>query len=134
LEDFLLELWKGFTFVGRQKRFTAYEEHFYVDLVFYHRFLKCFILIDLKIGKITHQDVGQMQMYINRFDRDYKADDENKTIWLILCKIDNDIVLEYTLPEENQQIFAKEYKLYLPDKLALKNYLDQHLNLGDKEK
>jgi predicted nuclease of restriction endonuclease-like (RecB) superfamily len=130
LEYFLLELGKGFTFVGRQKRFTAHEKHFYIDLVFYHRFLKCFVLVDLKIGELTYQDLGQMQMYVNRYDREYKAPEENKTIGLILCKVKNDIVLEYTLPD-NQQIFTKEYKLYLPDKAELKQYLDQHLHLED---
>jgi predicted nuclease of restriction endonuclease-like (RecB) superfamily len=130
LEDFLLELGKGFTFVGRQKRFTAGEEHFYVDLVFYHRFLKCFILVDLKIGKITYKDIGQMQMYVNRYDKEYKSLEENKTIGLILCKVKDDIVLQYTLPD-NQQIFTKEYKLYLPNKAELKQYLDQHLDIED---
>jgi len=129
LEEFLLELWKWFTFVSRQKRFTANEKHFYIDLVFYHRFLKCFVLIDLKIWELTHQDVGQMQMYVNYYDREIKTDNENKTIWLILCKDKDEIILKYTLPERNQQIFAKEYKLYLPDKAELKQYLDQHLNI-----
>ncbi len=126
LEGFLLELWKWFTFVGRQKRFTAWEKHFFVDLVFYHRFLKCFVLIDLKIGELMHQDIGQMQMYVNRYDAEYKEPDENNTIGLILCKVKDDIVLQYTLPD-NQQIFAKEYKLYLPNKEELQAYLQTHL-------
>lgn len=128
LEYFLLELGKWFTFVGRQKRFTAGEKHFFVDLVFYHRFLKCFVLIDLKIWELTHQDIGQMQMYVHRYDGEYKSPDENKTIWLILCKVKDDIVLQYTLPD-NEQIFAKEYKLYLPNKEELQKYLDVQLTL-----
>lgn len=120
--------------MGRQKRFTAGEEHFYVDLVFYHRFLRCFLLVDLKIGKISYQDIGQMQMYVNRYDKEYKAPEENKTIGLILCKVKNDIILEYTLPSEQETIFAKEYKLYLPDKKAIKAYLDTHLHIEETEK
>ncbi len=133
LEYFLLELGKGFAFIGRQKRFTAGDQHFFVDLVFYHRFLKCFVLIDLKIGELTHQDIGQMQMYVNRYDAEYKSADENKTIWLILCKVKNDIVLQYTLPEDSQ-IFTKEYKLYLPEKDELQHYLEQHLHTIEKQK
>lgn len=130
LEYFLLELGKWFTFVGRQKRFTAWEKHFFVDLVFYHRFLKCFVLIDLKIGELTHQDIWQMQMYVNRYDAEVKDTSENKTIGLILCKMKDDIVLQYTLPD-NMQIFTKEYKLYLPNKEELKTYLDQYLDTMD---
>ena len=125
IEHFLLELGKGFTFVARQKRFTADEKHFYIDLVFYHRFLQCFVLIDLKIGELTHQDLWQMQMYVNRYDREIKAEHENKTIGLVLCKVKNDIVLKYTLPD-NEQIFAKEYQLYLPHKEELEKYLNDH--------
>jgi len=122
LEHFLLELGKGFLFEARQKRFTFKEEHFFVDLVFYNRLLGCYILIDLKIGKLTHQDLGQMQMYVNHFDRNVKTDSENKTIGIILCRKNNEAVVEITLPKESN-IHAKEYKLYLPTKAELKKKL-----------
>jgi len=118
LEKFLLEMWKGFTFVWRQKRFTFDEQHFFVDLVFYNRLLKCFVIIDLKIGKIKHQDIGQMQMYVNYYDRFVKTSDENSTIWILLSKDNNESLVEITLPE-NSNIFSKEYKLYLPTKEEL---------------
>lgn len=124
IENFMLELGKGFLFVGRQVRFTFNEEHYYVDLVFYNRLLKCFVLIDLKIGKLKHQDIGQMQMYVNYYDRKVKAVDENKTIGIILCKEANKSVVEFTLPKNNKQIFAKQYKLYLPSKSDLKKQLE----------
>ncbi|MDD2744906.1 MAG: PDDEXK nuclease domain-containing protein [Candidatus Gracilibacteria bacterium] len=119
LEHFLLELGKGFTFVGRQQRFTFDEEHFFVDLVFYNRLLQCFVLIDLKIGKLKHQDLGQMQMYVNYYDRFVKTEHENKTIGIILCKDKKDTLVEITLPE-NSNIFASKYALYLPTKEELK--------------
>jgi len=99
LETFLLELGKGFTFVGRQVRFTFDEEHFRVDLVFYNRLLRCFVLIDLKIGKLKHQDLGQMQMYVNYYDRFVKTDDENKTIGIILCKDKKDTPVVRSVPK-----------------------------------
>ena len=116
LENFLLELGKGYTFVGRQVRLTFDEKHFFVDLVFYNRFLQCFVLIDLKIGEITHQDLGQMQMYVNYYDRFVKLDHENKTIGIILCKKKSDLLVEITLPENNNQIFASKYQTVLPNK------------------
>jgi len=116
LEKFLLELGKGFTFVSRQQRITNGPDHYFIDLVFYNRLLNCFVLIDLKIGKLKHQDVGQMQMYTNYYDREIKAKTENKTIGMILCKEKDDFIIKYTLPDNNKQIFAKEYKLYLPKK------------------
>ena len=116
LENFLLELGKGYTFVGRQVRLTFDEKHFFVDLVFYNRFLQCFVLIDLKIGEITHQDLGQMQMYVNYYDRFVKLDNENKTIGIILCKKKSDSLVEITLPENNNQIFASKYQTVLPNK------------------
>jgi len=124
LEHFLLELGKGFTFVGRQVRFTFDEEHFRVDLVFYNRLLKCFVLIDIKIGKLKHQDLGQMQMYVNYYDRFVKLDDENKTIGIILCKDKKDTLVEITLPENNEQIFASKYELVMPSKAQLKQLID----------
>jgi len=123
LEKFLLELWKWFSFVWRQERFSTWSDHFYVDLVFYNRLLKCFVLIDLKIWKITHQDIWQMQMYINYYDRDIKKDFENKTIWILLCKEKNNIIVEYTLPKWENNIVAKEYNLYLPKKEDFKREL-----------
>jgi len=124
LEQFMLELGKGFLFEGRQKRITLDGDHFYVDLSFYNRLLKCFVLIDLKIGKLTHQDIGQMQMYVNYHDRKVKLPDENPTIGIILCKEENKAIVEFTLPEDNKQIFGKEYKLYLPSKEDLKKQLE----------
>lgn len=124
LEHFLLELGNGFTFVGRQVRFTFDEEHFRIDLVFYNRLLKCFVLIDLKIGKLRHQDLGQMQMYVNYYDRFVKLDDENKTIGIILCRDKKDTMVEITLPENNQQIFASKYELILPSKEQLKQVIE----------
>lgn len=128
LEHFLLELGNGFTFVGRQVRFTFDEEHFRVDLVFYNRLLKCFVLIDLKIGKLKHQDLGQMQMYVNYYDRFVKLDDENKTIGIILCKDKKDAMVEITLPENNQQIFASKYELILPSKEQLRKLIQTENN------
>ncbi|QHV95135.1 PDDEXK nuclease domain-containing protein [Spirosoma endbachense] len=124
LEHFLLELGKGFTFVGRQVRFTFEEEHFRVDLVFYNRLLRCFVLIDLKIGKLKHQDLGQMQMYVNYYDRYVKTEDELPTIGIILCKDKKDAIVEITLPKDNKQIFASKYLLYLPNEEELKRLLE----------
>lgn len=123
LEHFMLELGKGFLFEGRQRRFTFEGDSFFVDLVFYNRLLKCFVIFDLKIGKLTHQDIGQMQMYVNYYDRKIKQPKENKTIGIILCKEENKTVIEFTLPEKNKQIFAKEYKAILPTKAALAKQL-----------
>lgn len=123
LEHFMLELGKGFLFEGRQRRFTFEGDSFYVDLVFYNRLLKCFVLFDLKIGKLTHQDIGQMQMYVNYYDRVIRQPDENATIGIVLCKEENKTVIEFTLPEQNKQIFAKEYKAVLPTKAALAKQL-----------
>jgi len=128
LEHFLLELGKGYTFVGRQVRFTFDDKHFRVDLVFYNRLLQCFVLIDLKIGEITHQDLGQMQMYVNYYDRFVKLDTENKTIGIILCKKKNDTLVEITLPENNEQIFASKYMTVLPSKQELKELINNKLD------
>lgn len=120
---FLLELGKGFTFVGRQVRFTFDEKHFRVDLVFYNRLLRCFVLIDLKIGEVTHQDLGQMQMYVNYYDRFIKLPEENKTIGIIICREKNDTLVEITLPENNEQIFASRYETILPSKEDIKRLI-----------
>lgn len=116
LEHFLLELGNGFTFVARQRRITFDDKHFRIDLVFYNRILKCFVLIDLKIGELKHQDLGQMQMYVNYYDREMRLEDENKTIGIVLCQNKSDLVVEYTLPENNEQIFASKYKTILPSR------------------
>ena len=123
LEHFLLELGKGFTFVGRQVRFTFKEKHFRVDLVFYNRILQCFVLIDLKIGEISHQDLGQMQMYVNYYDRKRKLPHENPTIGIVLCRSKDDTLVEMTLPENNEQIFASKYLTVLPSKEELKKLI-----------
>ncbi|NOX66407.1 MAG: DUF1016 domain-containing protein [Chlorobi bacterium] len=128
LEHFLLELGKGFTFVGRQVRFTFDDKHFRIDLVFYNRILQCFVLIDLKIGEITHQDLGQMQMYVNYYDRKVKLENENKTIGIILCRTKNEILVEMTLPENNEQIFASKYLTVLPSKEELKKLIENKDN------
>ncbi len=116
LEHFLLELGHGFTFVARQQRITFDDKHFRIDLVFFNRILKSFVLIDLKIGELKHQDLGQMQMYVNYYDREMRLEDENKTIGIVLCQNKSDLVVEYTLPENNEQIFASKYKTVLPSK------------------
>lgn len=124
LEHFLLELGKGFLFEARQKRFTFDEDHYFVDLVFYNRLLRCYVIIDLKLDKLTHQDLGQMQMYVNYYDREVKLPDENPTIGLLLCKSAKKTVIELTLPK-GTNIHAKEYNLYLPSKELLKQKLDE---------
>ena len=124
LQHFLLELGRGFSFVARQKRFTLDGQDFFIDLVFYNYILKCFVLIDLKMGKLTHQDLGQMQMYVNYYDRYEKTDFENPTIGILLCPQKNDAVVELTLPE-NSNIFASQYQLYLPDKKLLQKKLQE---------
>lgn len=118
MQQFLLELGKGFLFEARQKRFTFDEEHFYVDLVFYNRLLQCYVLIDLKVDKLSHQDLGQMQMYVNYYDRHIKQDFEKPTIGILLCERKNDALVELTLPKD-ANIYASAYQLYLPDKALL---------------
>jgi predicted nuclease of restriction endonuclease-like (RecB) superfamily len=124
LEHFLLELGKGFLFVGRQQRITIEDEHFYVDLVFYNRLLQCFVLIDLKIGKLKHQDLGQIQMYVNYYDEFVKTDEENPTIGIVLCKQKNETLVRITLPKDNLQIFASKYQTVLPSKEELKQLIE----------
>lgn len=124
IQDFLLELGKGFLFEARQKRFTFDNEHFFVDLVFYNRLLQCYVLIDLKIEKLTHQDLGQMQMYVNYFDRFEKQEFEKPTIGILLCKKKNSNLVELTLPKD-ANIYASEYSLYLPEKELLQQKLNE---------
>ena len=121
-----MELGKGFLFEARQKRFTFDEENFYVDLVFYNRLLQCYVLIDLKVGKLTHQDLGQMQMYVNYYDRYVKQDFEKPTVGILLCKEKKDALVELTLPKDSN-IYAQQYALYLPDKKLLQNKLQEWL-------
>jgi predicted nuclease of restriction endonuclease-like (RecB) superfamily len=122
IERFLLEMGKGFLFEARQRRFTFDEDHFFVDLVFYNRLLRCYVLIDLKLGKVAHQDLGQMQMYVNYFDRFVKTAEENSTIGIVLCKQKNKALVEITLPKD-ANIHAREYQLYLPSKEELQQKL-----------
>ena len=124
LEHFLLELGKGFLFEARQRRFTLEGEHYFVDLVFYNRLLRCYVLIDLKIGRLTHQDLGQMQMYVNTFDREVKLPEESPTIGIILCKMKSKALVEITLPKD-ANIHAQEYQLYLPSKAELQRKLNE---------
>ena len=121
LKEFLLELGKGFTYVGNQVRITIDTDHFYPDLVFYNRILKCFVIIDLKIGKVTHKDIGQMQMYVNYYDREIKQKNENKTIGILLSTDKNETIVKYTLPEDNKTIFSSEFRLTIPSE---KEFID----------
>lgn len=125
LKEFLLELGKGFSYVGNQVRLTLEEDHFYPDLVFYNRLAKCFVIIDLKIGKIKHKDIGQMQMYVNYYDRKIKTDEENKTVGILLGTDKNETVVEFTLPEDNKTIFSSSYILNLPTKEQLVDMIEQ---------
>jgi predicted nuclease of restriction endonuclease-like (RecB) superfamily len=130
LRAFLLELGIGFAFVARQKRITLDGDHFYIDLVFYHTILKCFVAIDLKVGKLTHQDLGQLQLYVNYFDREISSADDNPTLGLILCTDKNDAVVKYTLgPEQEKKIFASRYKLYLPTEAELQDEIRRELKI-----
>ena len=136
LQDFLLEMGKGFLFEGRQKRFTFEERHFYVDIVLYNRLLQCYVLVDLKLDDLTHQDLGQMQMYVNYYDRYVKEDFEKPTIGILLCERKNDALVELTLPKD-ANIYATEYSLYLPDKALLqrklKEWVDEYNELNPEE-
>lgn len=132
LQKFLLELGKGFLFEARQKRFTFDEDNYFVDLVFYNRLLQCYVLIDLKIDKLTHQDLGQMQMYVNYFDRYVKQDFEKPTIGILLCKEKNDALVELTLPED-ANVYAQKYELYLPDKKMLQQKLKEWIKESEDE-
>jgi len=125
LSKFLLELGRGFTFVARQKRISLEGDHFYIDLVFYHAILKCYVLIDLKVGKLSHQDIGQLQMYVNYYDRQIKRADDGPTVGLLLCEDKKDAVVRYTLSEKNKQIFASRYKLYLPSEAELRQEMER---------
>ena len=142
LREFLLELGKGFAFMARQQRITLDGQHYWIDLVFYNRLTRSFVLIDLKVGTLTHQDLGQMQMYVNYYQREITAPDENPPIGIVLCADKNEAVVRYTLPEDNQQVFASRYKLYLPSESELAAELqrerqaielDRHLRQGETD-
>jgi len=133
LQKFLLELGRGFSFVARQKRITFDGEHYYLDLVFYNYILKCFVIIDLKIGKLTHQDLGQMQMYVNYYTREMMNEGDNLPIGIVLCADKSDSVVKYTLPEDNNQIFASKYRLYMPTEDELKRELAKEQELLEIE-
>lgn len=132
LEAFLLELGKGFCFVARQRRLTLEGDHFYVDLVLYNRLLRCFVLVDLKLGKLTHQDLGQMQMYVNFFDRFQRAEHEAQTIGIVLCSEKNDAMAKITLPEGNRQILAGRYQMYLPSEDELRAELARERDRAER--
>lgn len=134
ISDFLLEMGKGFSFIARQKRILIEDDEFFIDLVFYNRLLKCFVIIEIKTEKLTHQDLGQLQMYVNYYDRNEKLPDENKTIGILLCAYKNDTVVKMTLPEDNTTIHASEYKFYLPTTEQLVNEIKEVKQLVDKEK
>lgn len=125
LEKFLLEMGRGFTFVGRQVRFTFDEEHYFVDLVLFNRLLSCFVLVDLKIGKLRHQDLGQMQMYVNYYDQYERLENEGPTIGIVLCRDKSESMVELTLPKGNDQIFASRYQTVLPSKDELRKLMDK---------
>jgi len=133
VEQFILEMGKGFILVGRQVRFTFQEKHFRVDLVFYNRILRCFVLVDLKTGELTHGDVGQMMMYVNYYDRKVKLADENPSIGILLCADKDDAIVEMTLPEKNRRIFASKYLTILPDKEALRSLVKKQLGGNSEE-
>lgn len=135
LQHFLLELGQGFTFVARQKRIRLEDDEFFADLVFYNRLLRCFVVIELKTGKLTHQDLGQLQMYVNYYDRIEKTAEENPTIGILLCTDKNDTVVRMALPEDNKTILASEYKLYLPTQTQLIDEVNNAMksyNAGNK--
>ncbi len=128
LSRFLLELGKGFTFVARQKRIAMDGDHYFIDLVFYHTLLRCYVLIDLKVGKLAHQDLGQMQMYVNYYDRELKTPGDNPSVGLVLCEDKKEAVVRYTLPQGKQRIFASKYKLYLPTEKELRRELEREVS------
>ena len=129
LQDFLLELGRGFAFMGRQQHIRTASEDYYIDLVFYNVFLKCYVLIDLKVGKVTHQDVGQMDMYVRMFDELKKKADDNPTIGILLCSQTDEDIARYSILKGNEQIFATKYKLYLPTEEELRNEIERQKQL-----
>ena len=129
LKEFLLEMGNGFSFVGRQFRISTETTHFYIDLVFYNYILKCFVLVDLKVGKLTHQDIGQMDMYVRMFDDLKKQSDDNPTIGIILCSQKDDTTVKYSVLKENEQLFASKYRLVLPSEAELAAEIEKERRL-----
>lgn len=129
LQHFLMELGKGFAFVARQKRLTLDGDHFYTDLVFYHTILKCYVIIDIKAGKLTHADLGQIQLYVNYFDQEVRTEGDNPTIGLILCTEKSDAMVKYTLGTQAKQIFANKYQFHLPTEKDLENEIKREINI-----
>ena len=132
LQDFLLELGNGFSFVARQKRIHLEGDEFFVDLVFYNRLLQCFVIFEIKTHKLTHQDIGQLQMYVNYYDRVEKQDFEKPTIGILLCADKNDAVVKFTLPEENNSVVASKYQLYLPTEAQLLSEITKNITIQNK--
>lgn len=133
LQEFLLELGKGFSFVGRQQRISADGDNFYIDLVFYNYLLKCFVLIDLKVGKLTHQDIGQMDFYVRYYEKEIRAETDSPTIGIILCSEKNETVVKYSVLNKNKRLFASKYKLYLPTEKELKEELEREKRMIEME-
>ena len=133
LHNFLLELGKGFSFIARQKRITIEDDHYYIDLVFYNYILKCFVIIDLKVGKLTHQDIGQMDFYVRYFEKEVRQPEDNPTIGLILCAQKNEAMAKYTLLKDSKTVFASKYKLYLPTEKELKEELEREKRMIEME-
>jgi len=133
LQHFLLEVGKGFAFVGRQFRISSETSHFYVDLVFYNYLLKCFVLFDLKTGKLTHQDIGQMDMYVRMFDDLKRSEDDNPTVGIILCAAKDETVVKYSVLKESEQLFAAKYRLILPTEEELKAELERERRIVIQE-
>jgi hypothetical protein len=133
LQEFLLELGKGFSFVARQKRISLDGKHFYIDLVFYNYLLKCFVLADLKIGELTHQDIGQMDTYVRWFEHNMRVEGDNPTIGVILCSEKNEAIVKYSILEESRQLFASKYMLYLPTEEELARELEREITVIRQE-
>ena len=133
LQKFLLELGRGFSFVARQKRITFDGRHFYIDLVFYNYLLKCFVLIDLKVGDLTHQDLGQMQMYVHYFEEEMMNEGDNPPIGIVLCADKSDSIVKYTLSKNETQVFASKYKAYLPNEEELLSEIEKEYNMLKQE-
>jgi predicted nuclease of restriction endonuclease-like (RecB) superfamily len=133
LQEFLLELGNGFSFVARQKRLLLEDDEFFADLVFYNRLLRCFVVIEIKTHKLTHEDLGQLQMYVNYYDRYEKLPDENPTVGILLCTAKNDLLAKITLPEDNKTILTSQYELYLPSENALLEEIKEVINLADEK-
>jgi predicted nuclease of restriction endonuclease-like (RecB) superfamily len=134
ITDFMLEFGKGFSFVARQKRILLEDDEFFIDLVFYNRLMRCFVLVELKTGKLTHQDLGQLQMYVNYYDRNEKLEEENPTIGILLCSSKNDTVVKMTLPEQNKTILASKYELYMPTSEQLVKKIEEAKIIIDNER